>query len=79
MLGENHSLVLEFPDKKEKILELNKTDPSFAKNAKHYHSLDTEIRKLELKNAPIVDEALHQLKLDRANLKDSLYQKLQAE
>ncbi|GLS92311.1 hypothetical protein GCM10007916_33810 [Psychromonas marina] len=76
MLGEDHSLLNEFPNHKEKIISLNTSDKSFAVDAKSYHQLDTEIRKLELKNAPIEDDPLHQMKLDRASLKDSLYQRL---
>jgi uncharacterized protein YdcH (DUF465 family) len=74
MLGEDHSLVNEFPTYKNKIAELNAMDESFASDAKRYHQLDSEIRKLELNNAPIDDQALHQLKHDRAVLKDVLYQ-----
>jgi uncharacterized protein YdcH (DUF465 family) len=76
MLGENHSLVNEFPAHKDKILELNQSDSKFEANAKRYHLLDSEIRKLELNNAPIDDGALHQLKQERAQLKDLLYVKI---
>lgn len=76
MLGEDHSLVNEFPEHKDTILELNQSDSTFAVNAKRYHELDTEIRKFELNNAPIDDGALHQLKQERAHLKDSLYLKI---
>ena len=76
MLGEDHSLVNEFPAHKDKISELNQNDSTFAMNAKRYHSLDSEIRTLELNNAPIDDEALHQLKQERAQLKDVLYLKI---
>lgn len=76
MLGENHSLVNDFPTYKEKIATLNELDALFAQDAKKYHLLDNEIRKLELRNAPIEDDPLHQMKLDRAALKDALYQRL---
>ena len=76
MLGENHSLVHEFPEMKDKIAELAKTDDGFAADMKTYDNLDKEIRKLELKDSPIDDEAMHQLKHDRAELKDTLYQLL---
>ncbi len=79
MLGEDHSLVHEFPSQKDKISALNKTDSLFAKNAKRYHALDKEIRKLELKNTPIEDDAMHQLKHERSVLKDSLYKKIISE
>ena len=73
MLGEDHSLVNEFPAHKDKIVALTQSDTAFAAQAKRYHLLDSEIRKLELNNAPIDDEAFHQLKFERAELKDMLY------
>ncbi len=78
MLGENHSLVNEFPKFIETINNLNACDSAFASNVKRYDDLDTEIRHLELDNAPIDDESMHQLKHDRAVLKDLLYQQLLA-
>lgn len=78
MLGENHSLLNEFPSDKETIEQLTQSDPKFAEKAKKYHTLDTEIRKLELNSAPIDDEAMHQLKHDRAVLKDVLYQAIKS-
>jgi len=79
MLGENHSLVNEFPEYKDSIARLSKSDEVFAKNTKHYDALDKEIREHELNDAPIDDEAMHQLKHERAVLKDALYQRLVGE
>ncbi|MGB0937374.1 MAG: YdcH family protein [Colwellia sp.] len=76
MLGEDHSLLNEFPEYKDNIDRLNKEDNAFSADAKRYHDLDTEIRKLELDNAPIDDSSLHQMKHDRSVLKDTLYQKI---
>ena len=76
MLGEDHSLVHEFPDYEERIASLVASDEEFAADTKHYNALDKEIRQLELDGAPISDEAMHQKKHDRAVLKDSLYQRL---
>ncbi|WP_371372329.1 YdcH family protein [Thalassotalea aquiviva] len=76
MLGENHSLLKEFPDHKERILKLSKQDETFADAHKKYDALDKEIRILELDGSPIDDAEMHQLKHDRAELKDSLYQRL---
>ena len=76
MLGEDHSLVNEFPSYKEKITQLSQLNKDFATNAERYHLLDTEIRQLELNNAPIDDESLHQIKHERAMLKDLLYQEI---
>ncbi len=73
MLGEDHSLINEFPSYKEKIIALSSTNAEFGNDAKRYHELDKEIRTLELDNAPIGDEALHKLKQEHAILKDALY------
>ena len=76
MLGENHSLVNEFPEYQETIARLTESDEVFAKDAKRYNDLDREIRELELNGTPIDDDAMHQLKNERAALKDSLSQRL---
>ena len=76
MLGENHSLINEFPEYMDTINKLIESNKGFAKDAKRYNDLDEEIRNLELNQAPIDDGAMHQLKHDRAVLKDVLYQRL---
>lgn len=76
MLGENHSLNNEFPQFKALIAELVVNDSAFATEFKQYHTLDEDIRKLELNGAPIGDESMHQMKHDRSVLKDRLYQRL---
>lgn len=76
MLGENHSLLNEFPEFKELITKLVSSDQSFAEDAKQYDELDAKIRKLELKNSPISDSEMHKIKHDRSELKDSLYKRL---
>ena len=78
MLGEDHSLTHEFPEHMEAIANLAINDRQFAKDAKRYDDLDKEIRELELDGAPIDDEAMDQLKHDRAMLKDSLYERIVA-
>tara|TARA_Y100001956_G_C4108568_1_gene181261 strand:+ start:704 stop:949 length:246 start_codon:yes stop_codon:yes gene_type:complete len=76
MLGEDHSLLSEFPEFKETILALAKMDEAFLKDMKTYDGLDKEIRTLELKDSPISDEDMHQMKHDRAMLKDNLHQRI---
>ena len=76
MLGEKHSLVHDFPEHKDLIHKLIHDDVVFAEDTTHYNDLDKEIRVLEVNGAPIDDEAMHQLKHDRAELKDLLYQRL---
>lgn len=76
MLGEDHSLINEFPEHQATIVELSKVDPTFAEATKQYNALDKEIRELELNGAPIDDDAMNQLKHDRAELKDVLFLRL---
>lgn len=76
MLGENHSLLNEFPEFKERITQLISSEQTFAEMAKQYDGLDSEIRHLELADSPVSDDVLRQMKLERSELKDSLYQRL---
>lgn len=76
MLGEDHSLANEFPDHLDTIAKLLETDAAFATDTQRYNALDKEIRQLELDGAPIDDQSMHQLKHDRAVLKDALHQRL---
>ncbi|WP_375749144.1 YdcH family protein [Vibrio sp. HN007] len=76
MLGENHSLLNEFPEFKALISTLVAENKAFAADTKKYNTLDEEIRKLELNGAPIMDGSMHQMKHERSVLKDSLYQRL---
>ncbi|WP_261817225.1 YdcH family protein [Vibrio gallicus] len=76
MLGETHSLVNDFPEHTDLIVSLLESDAVFAKDNKQYTAMDKEIRVLELNGDPIEDEAMHKLKHNRAELKDSLYQRL---
>lgn len=78
MLGEDHSLLAEFPEHKETISSLVSSDEAFLEKMKEYDALDKEIRKLELRDSPISDEELHQMKHNRAEMKDELYQQLQS-
>jgi len=76
MLGENHSLLNEFPEFKELITKLVSSDQSFAETTIKYDELDAKIRKLELVNSPIGDSEMHKMKHDRSELKDLLYRRL---
>lgn len=79
MLGEDHALICDFPEYTHAIAALNNHDKDFAEKAMRYHELDQEIRGLELKDSPVSDEAMLQLKHERSSLKDSLYQKMKAQ
>ncbi|QUM75612.1 YdcH family protein [Moritella sp. 24] len=76
MLNENHALIFDFPELKKDIVYLNYKNEVFREESKKYHILDYDIRQLEIKGCPTNDEHMTQLKLQRANLKDFLYQQL---
>ncbi len=76
MLNENHAFILDFPDLKLDIVQLNHDDPKFKADLQEYHLLDYNIRELEVSGSPIDDESMHELKVKRMELKDMLYQQL---
>ncbi|RJX75250.1 DUF465 domain-containing protein [Vibrio sinensis] len=76
MLNENHALILDFPDLKLDIVQLNHDDPTFKSDLQKYHQLDYDIRQLEILGSPIDDENMHSLKFQRMELKDRLHQQL---
>lgn len=76
MLGEDHSLLHEFPEHSETIKSLSASDSAFAEKTKEYNALDKKIRVLELNNSPIDDGEMHKLKHERAAMKDLLLKKV---
>ncbi|MGF1694291.1 YdcH family protein [Vibrio kyushuensis] len=76
MLNENHAFILDFPELKLDIVQLNHDDPTFKAKLQKYHELDYDIRQLEISGSPINDESMHDLKLQRMELKDTLYVQL---
>ena len=73
MLGEDHSVLAEFPEYKDSIKKFCQENPTFLENATRYDLVDSEVRALELENSPVSDEQMNQLKIERANLKDWIY------
>ncbi|GEA49637.1 hypothetical protein VIN01S_04410 [Vibrio inusitatus NBRC 102082] len=76
MLNENHAFILDFPELKLDIVQLNHDDLTFRATMQKYHELDYDIRELEVSGSPIDDANMHDLKLKRMELKDELYQQL---
>ena len=76
MLGENHSVHHEFPEKRALIDKLLVENMHFKKIAGQYDSLDKEIRGIEQNNSPIDDTTFHEMKKKRSHMKDELYQML---
>ena len=73
MLGENHALVFEFPEHRDKIHQLKLADSDFNSLAKRYHHLDHKIRGLEATQVPAEDQYFMQLKLQRVHLKQQIF------
>ncbi len=76
MTIENHALIYEFPEYKEKIRELKTSNHHFARLFAEYHELDRHIRRLEEEGVPVADETIEEMKKKRVLLKDELYHML---
>jgi uncharacterized protein len=78
MHNEQHDLVHEFPEYRERIHELKTHDPHFREQFDTYHLLDRQVHRAETEQEPMADETLEQLKRQRLRLKDELYTRLKA-
>lgn len=76
MAPENHDLLHELPEHREKIHALKVSDRHFAKLFDDYHAVDREVRRLEGEGIPVADESIEALKKQRLQLKDQLYSML---
>lgn len=75
---EHHDLRHEFPEYADRIHELKTTDENFRGLFDQYHTLDREVRRIELDIEPTSDEHLEEKKRERVRLKDALYAMLAA-
>jgi uncharacterized protein len=73
---EKHDLLHEFPQHRDKILELQKQSNRFRKLSEEYHETDNDIHRIEEGETPTTDEHLNELRMKRVHLKDSLYKML---
>lgn len=78
MTIDNHTLINEFPQHKERIHTLKTSDHHFARRFDEYNDLDREVRRLEGEGSPKADETMEELKKKRLALKDELYRMLTA-
>lgn len=76
---ENHSLANELPEFKERIHQLKIENMHFHKLFNEYHDVDKEIHRIEEGVETTADEYLDGLKKQRLNLKDQLFDMLNAE
>ena len=70
---EQHNLIHEFPELRERIHEMKVGDNHFARLFDEYHELDHEIHRIEQEVEPTSDAYLEELKKKRLHLKDELY------
>lgn len=77
MYGVRHSLAKDFPELSHLIDELRSRDREFARLMDEYHRTDKKIYGYEIKQRPVADDYVEQLKRSRVRLKDQLYRMLQ--
>ncbi len=75
-MAHHHALTSDFPEFFSKIKELHTQDPLFRQQSERYHALDREIHALESRGVPISDQLFIDMKMERAQLKDSLYRQI---
>jgi uncharacterized protein YdcH (DUF465 family) len=75
---DHHDLHHEFPEHSSAIHALKVSHKHFAKLFDEYHGLTSRIESLEVKDSPVADAALEEMKKHRVKLKDELYGMLQA-
>ncbi|MBZ5855939.1 YdcH family protein [Flavihumibacter profundi] len=74
---DKHYLLNEFPEQKEKILDLKASDPAFKTLYDEYNTVNHEVERIENGLEPTSDAYLNELRLKRVELKDQLYALLQ--
>lgn len=70
---ENHNLINEFPEMRERIHTLKTTDAHFQRLFNEYDSVEHEVHRIESGAEAASDPRLEDLKKKRLNLKDELF------
>lgn len=70
---ENHSLVKEFPEMKDKIHKLKSNDGHFSKLFAQYDELEHNVHRIESGAEAASDDRLEELKKKRLSVKDELF------
>jgi hypothetical protein len=78
MLGEHHYLGHEFPEHHDRIHQLKMENGHFRQLMEKYDEVTSKIERLEQEGEPVTDEHMEDLKKERLNLKDELYQMLES-
>lgn len=75
-MAHHHALTADFPEHFNTIRNLHMEDAEFRQQSERYHALDREIHSLESKGVPTSDRHFSDMKMERAHLKDMLYQRI---
>ena len=70
---ENHSLINEFPEMREKIHQLKMSDNHFSRLFSAYDTIEHAVHRIESGAEAASDEHLESLKKERLKLKDALF------
>jgi uncharacterized protein YdcH (DUF465 family) len=70
---ENHSLINEFPEMRERIHQMKTSDNHFARLFGEYDAVEHEVHRIESGAEAASDERLETLKKQRLSLKDELF------
>lgn len=70
---ENHSLVQELPEMRERIHTLKMKDAHFARLFNEYDAIEHTVHRIESGAETVADAYLEDLKKKRLNLKDQLF------
>lgn len=73
MEPQQHDLVHEFPEYKDRIHALKTGNHHFAKLFEEYHEVNREVLRIEQEIEPVSDEYAEGMKKKRLLLKDQLY------
>lgn len=74
MQVEHHELHREFPEFLDVMQVLRSSDSRFSQMFDEYHSLTSEVERLEEEDLPVDDFTIETMKKARARLKDKMYQ-----
>jgi uncharacterized protein len=70
---ENHSLIHEFPEMRERIHQMKTSDNHFARLFAEYDEVEYSVHRIESGAEAAGDERLEALKKERLRLKDELF------
>ena len=72
-----HELIDDFPNERDRISELKRTSPHFAKLAERDHEVNRTIHRMEERIEPVADQTEFSLRRERMMLKDQLFAMMQ--